>query len=314
MTESTWFMLKALFLGVVEGLTEFLPISSTAHLLLIGSWIDFSSSDDKVFEVVIQLGSILAVVWIFRERVLRLLRGSYMRDPVELAFLRNLFIAFLPAAVIGALAISYIKMLFHNPGVFVVTLIGGGLIMLWVERKPQYAKFGAQQVGVQPSASGAAALSGGPRDAAAVHPVDGAPETASSRRATAHTLEQISWKQALVVGFAQCLAMVPGTSRSGATIISGMIAGIDRRTATEFSFFLAMPTMLAATVYDLYRNASELTGAQYSAIVLGFVAAFLSALVIVRAVLRFVSRHTYRPFAWYRIGLGLIVMAWLLWA
>ncbi len=307
MTESAWFLLKALFLGLIEGLTEFIPVSSTAHLLLIGAWIDFSSSDDKVFEVVIQFGSILAVLWIFRERIFHLLRGSLAGDRVELAFMRNLIIAFLPAAVIGALAISYIKMLFHNPAVFVFTLVGGGIIMLWVERKPQYAKFGAHQLSGRPSGSGAAS---------AVSRPDGtefAPETASSQRATAHALEDISWKQALVVGFAQCLAMVPGTSRSGATIISGMIAGIDRRTATEFSFFLAMPTMLAATVYDLYRNASVLTSSQFSAIAVGFVAAFISALFVVRAVLRFVSRHTYRPFAWYRIGLGAVVAAWLLW-
>lgn len=293
MTESVWFMLKALFLGVVEGLTEFIPVSSTAHLLLIGSWIDFSSSDDKVFEVVIQFGSILAVMWIFRARLLHLFRGALARDPVELAFMRNLIIAFLPAAVIGALAIKYIKMLFHSPAVFVFTLVIGGFIMLWVERKPQYAKFGAAQQG--------GASDGG-----------STAETETSRRATAHALEDISWKQALVVGFAQCLAMVPGTSRSGATIISGMIAGIDRRTATEFSFFLAMPTMLAATVYDLYRNATVLSSTEVSGIVVGFVAAFLSALVVVRAVLRFVSKHTYRPFAWYRIALGSVVAIWLL--
>lgn len=295
MTESAWFMLKALFLGVIEGLTEFIPVSSTAHLLIIGSWLDFSSSDDKVFEVVIQFGSILAVMWIFRARLYQLFRGALKHDPVELAFLRNLLIAFLPAAVIGALAIKYIKMLFHSPAVFVFTLIVGGFIMLWVERKPQYAKFGAAQAG---------------RSEAAV-PTGGV-ETEASRRATAHALEQISWKQALVVGFAQCLAMVPGTSRSGATIISGMIAGIDRRTATEFSFFLAMPTMLAATVYDLYRNASVLDSTEISAIAVGFVAAFFSALVVVRAVLSFVSRHTYRPFAWYRIALGAVVAVWLL--
>lgn len=296
MTEATWFMLKALFLGLVEGLTEFIPVSSTAHLLLIGSWIDFSSSDDKVFEVVIQFGSILAVMWIFRERLFHLFRGALSRDPVELAFMRNLVIAFLPAAVIGALAIKYIKMLFHSPAVFVFTLVIGGFIMLWVERKPQYAKFGTRQQGVEPAQA------------------DGAPDTETSRRATAHRLEDISWRQALVVGFAQCLAMVPGTSRSGATIISGMIAGIDRRTATEFSFFLAMPTMLAATVYDLYRNAAVLSSTEVSAIAVGFVAAFFSALVVVRAVLRFVSRHTYRPFAWYRIALGAVVALWLVWS
>lgn len=282
-------MLKALFLGVIEGFTEFIPVSSTAHLLLIGSWIDFSSSDDKVFEVVIQFGSILAVMWIFRERLLHLFRGALTRDPVELAFMRNLIIAFLPAAVIGALAIKYIKMLFHSPAVFVFTLVVGGLIMLWVERKPQYAKFGQD-----PGQAGAQGV------------------TETTRRATAHSLEAITWRQALVVGFAQCLAMVPGTSRSGATIISGMLAGIDRRTATEFSFFLAMPTMLAATVYDLWRNSTALNSTELSAIAVGFVAAFLSALVVVRAVLRFVARHTYRPFAWYRIGLGIIVAIWLM--
>jgi undecaprenyl-diphosphatase len=134
----------------------------------------------------------------------------------------------------------------------------------------------------------------------------------ASQHASAHTLDQITWKQALVVGFAQCLAMVPGTSRSGATIISGMMAGIDRRAATEFSFFLAMPTMLAATVYDLYRHSSALTSLQAQGIAIGFVAAFISALVVVRAVLQFVSRHTYKPFAWYRIVLGAVVMIWLL--
>jgi undecaprenyl-diphosphatase len=288
MTDSVWFMLKALFLGLIEGFTEFIPVSSTAHLLLIGDWINFSSGSDKVFEVVIQFGSILAVMWIFRARLWQLIRGTLAGERSEVMFMRNLLIAFLPAAVIGALTIKYIKMLFHSPAVFVFTLIAGGLIMLWVERKPQFAKTTdtARQV-VQD-------------------------DSVSSQRATAHTLEQISWKQALVVGFAQCLAMVPGTSRSGATIISGMMAGIQRKTATEFSFFLAMPTMLAATVYDLYRNSGALDDTQMTAIAVGFAAAFVSALVVVRAVLRFVSRRTYRPFAWYRIALGIVVMVWLL--
>lgn len=281
-------MLKALFLGLIEGFTEFIPVSSTAHLLLIGDWINFSSGNDKVFEVVIQFGSILAVMWIFRARLWQLIRGTLSGERSEVLFMRNLLIAFLPAAVIGALTIKYIKMLFHSPAVFVFTLIAGGLVMLWVERKPQFAK--------QTDTSGDAA-----RD-----------DSVSSQRATAHALEEISWKQALVVGFAQCLAMVPGTSRSGATIISGMMAGIQRKTATEFSFFLAMPTMLAATVYDLYRNSGALDDTQLTAIVVGFLAAFVSALVVVRAVLRFVSRRTYRPFAWYRIALGIVVMVWLL--
>jgi undecaprenyl-diphosphatase len=298
MTENIWFMCKALVLGLIEGFTEFIPVSSTAHLLLIGDWINFSSSSDKVFEVVIQFGSILAVMWIFRARLWQLIRGALSGQRSELMFLRNLLIAFLPAAVIGAIMIKYIKALFHNPGVFVVTLIVGGLIMLWVERKPQYAK--------NPNGYGEG-------DGAGVSALQaaGMDDSVASQSATARSLEQITWKQSLVVGLAQCLAMVPGTSRSGATIISGMIAGIQRKTATEFSFFLAMPTMLAATVYDLYRNSSALTDTEMTAILVGFAAAFISALVVVRAVLQFVSKRTYRPFAWYRIALGVVVLLWL---
>ena len=279
------YLIKALILGIIEGFTEFIPISSTAHLLLLAEWIQFPSDENKVFEVVIQFGSILAVIWLFRARIVQLLTGVIQGDKTEQLFLRNLILAFLPAAVIGALAIQYIKMLFHSPLVFVFTLVGGGLIMLWVERKPAYAK----------------------------HAQNPSIDTATSAKATAFSMEEITWKQALVVGFAQCLAMVPGTSRSGATIIGGMLAGIQRKTATEFSFFLAMPTMLAATVYDLYKNGAALNPDQTIGIVVGFVAAFFSALFLVKAVLRFVSKHTYRPFAWYRIGLGAVVLLWLYW-
>lgn len=279
------YLIKALILGIIEGFTEFIPVSSTAHLLLLAEWIQFPSDENKVFEVVIQFGSILAVIWLFRARIVQLLTGVIQGDKTEQLFLRNLILAFLPAAVIGALAIQYIKMLFHSPLVFVFTLVGGGLIMLWVERKPAYAKHAQNQ----------------------------SIDTATSAKATAFSMEEITWKQALVVGFAQCLAMVPGTSRSGATIIGGMLAGIQRKTATEFSFFLAMPTMLAATVYDLYKNGAALNPDQTVGIVVGFVAAFFSALFLVKAVLRFVSKHTYRPFAWYRIGLGAVVLLWLYW-
>lgn len=280
MTDYYWYLLKALLLGLIEGFTEFIPVSSTAHLLLLAEWISFPSDDNKVFEVVIQFGSILAVIWLFRARIIQLITGVFTGDRSEILFMRNLILAFLPAAVVGALTIKYIKMLFHNPLVFVFTLVLGGLIMLWVERKPAYAKHGSN-------------------------------ETAVSEKATAYTMEDISWKQALVVGFSQCLAMVPGTSRSGATIVGGMLAGIQRKTATEFSFFLAMPTMLAATVYDLYKNGAALNPDQTWGIVVGFVAAFFSALFLVKAVLRFVSKRTYRPFAWYRIALGAVVLAWL---
>lgn len=301
MTESALYLFKAFFLGVIEGFTEFIPVSSTAHLLLIGEWINFDSGSSKVYEVVIQFGSILAVIWVFRQRLWQLIRGTLHGQPTEVAFTRNLIIAFLPAAVIGALTIQYIKMMFHHPGIFVVTLILGGIIMLWVERKPHMAKHGATG------------------NAAATNDVSSASSQAGGRSSQAaglgqpvtFALEDISWKQALAVGFAQCLAMIPGTSRSGATIIGAMLAGVQRKTATEFSFFLAMPTMLAATVYDIYKHGAVLTGEQTWGIVIGFIAAFFSALVLVKAVLMWVSRHTYRPFAWYRIALGLVVLAWL---
>lgn len=266
MTESTLYLMKAFLLGIVEGATEFLPISSTGHLILVGKWIDFQSTESKVFEVVIQLGAILAVVWIFRHRVWQLLSGAYRRDVVELTLMRNLLIAFMPAAIIGAIFISAIKALFFHPGVVVVTLVIGGVIMLWVER---------------------------PR--------------AIKQAPTALSLETISWKQALVVGCAQCLAMIPGTSRSGSTIIGGMLAGIERKTATEFSFFLAMPTMFAAAIYDSYKHAAELSQTDVTAIAVGFVMAFISALFVVRGLLTFLTRHTYRVFGWYRIVLGLVV-------
>ena len=274
MTEQTIYLWKAFFLGIVEGITEFLPISSTGHLILFGDWISFESNEAKVFEVVIQLGSILAVVWIFRHRLFQMVRGTLRLEPVEVAFTRNLLIAFLPSAIIGLLFIKAIKALFFHPGVVVVTLVLGGFIMLWVERK---------------------------------RPANSADAPANQ----VQTIEKITWKQALIVGCAQCLAMVPGTSRSGSTIIAGMLSGIQRKTATEFSFFLAIPTMLAAAVYDFYKHAHLLSQQDLLAIAVGFVSAFVCALVVVRAILVFVSRHTYRAFAWYRIALGLVVGAWL---
>ncbi|OWT68896.1 MULTISPECIES: undecaprenyl-diphosphate phosphatase [unclassified Achromobacter] len=280
MTENTLYLLKAAFLGIIEGLTEFIPVSSTGHLILVGDWINFQSSSGKVFEVVIQFGSILAVMWIFRARLWQLIHGTFTGVRSEMMFTRNLLVAFLPAAVIGAIFIKAIKALFYHPAVVATTLVLGGLVMLYVERRTQAATPG---------------------------PHSAADDSASEVRASAHRLEEITWKQALGVGCAQCLAMVPGVSRSGSTIIGGMIAGIQRKTATEFSFFLAMPTMLGATVYDSYKNMAILTQHDVTGIVVGFIAAFLSAMLVVRAVLRFVANHTYRVFAWYRIALGILV-------
>jgi undecaprenyl-diphosphatase len=276
-TDAALNLIKALLLGVVEGLTEFIPVSSTGHLILAGDSLHFQSGPGKVFEVVIQLGSILAVMWVERARLARLIRGALTGAAPELRFARNLLVAFLPAAAIGAIFIKAIKQLFYHPAVIAVTLAAGGLIMLAVERKTR------------------------------------AGATAADARVTARELEDITWKQALGVGLAQCVAMIPGVSRSGATIIGGMIAGIQRKTATEFSFFLARPTMLGAAAYDLARNIGALSSADLSAIAIGFAAAFFSALAVVRAVLRFIASHTYRGFAWYRIALGAAVAAWV-WA
>jgi undecaprenyl-diphosphatase len=254
---------KAFFLGIIEGLTEFLPISSTGHLILIGDWISFASNEARVFEVVIQLGAILAVCWLFRAKIVRLSHGALRGDPTARRFAAAVLLAFLPAAFIGALFIGPIKHLFFNPGVVATALIVGGLIILWVEGR------------------------------------DTVPHI--------HTTEHIGWKQAVGIGFAQCVAMIPGTSRSGATIVGGMLSGVSRQAATEFSFFLAMPTMLGAAVYDASRHYHLLNMDDIGAIAAGFVAAFISALFVVNAMIRFVARHSLRVFAWYRIALGLLI-------
>jgi len=262
MSPDLLFLIKAFFLGIIEGLTEFLPISSTGHLILIGRWIDFDSGTGKVFEVVIQLGAILAVVWIYRARIAALVAGVLARDPAALRFAGQVCLAFFPAAVIGALAIGFIKAVLFRPEVVAATLVIGGLIILWVERRP-------------------------------------APTAASGPQ-----VDRMTWGQALAVGLAQCVAMIPGTSRSGATIVGGMLAGLNRQTATEFSFFLAMPTMLGAAVYDGWRHRDMLGSHDMLAIGVGFIAAFLSAMLVVKALVRFVASHSLNVFAWYRIALG----------
>jgi undecaprenyl-diphosphatase len=256
---------KAFFLGIIEGLTEFLPISSTGHLILIGDWISFTSHEARVFEVVIQLGAILAVCWLFREKIVRLSQGALRGDPTARQFARSVLLAFLPAAIIGALFIGPIKHLFFNPEVVATTLIVGGFIILWVEGR------------------------------------NTVPHT--------HTAEQIGWKQAAGIGLAQCVAMIPGTSRSGATIVGGMLSGVSRQAATEFSFFLAIPTMLGAAVYDASRHYHLLSADDIGAIAAGFIAAFISALFVVNAMVYFVAKHSLRIFAWYRIVLGLLITA-----
>jgi undecaprenyl-diphosphatase len=261
------YLVKAAFLGIIEGMTEFLPVSSTGHLILIGDWIAFKSDDAKVFEIVIQLGAVLAVCWLYRTKLIDLIRGGINGGTAERRFAGVVILAFLPAAVLGALFISAIKALLFNPTVVAAARIAGGIIILMVER---YKGAGLTQ-----------------------------------------DTKQISWRQALSIGAAQCIAMIPGTSRSGATIVGGMLSGLSRQTATEFSFFLAMPTMLGAASYDLFRHHHLLSQNDFSAIAVGFVMAFVSALLVVTALVRFIARHSFRVFAWYRIGLGLAILLWL---
>ena len=257
-------LLKALFLGLIEGLTEFLPISSTGHLILFGHLIDFKSDSGRVFEVVIQFGAILAVCWLYRQKIIALIRGFFSGEAHARRFAINVFVAFLPAVVIGVLAVDFIKQVLFSPLVVAFALIIGGLIIFAVEAREYKPK----------------------------------------------TIEatDISLKQAIIVGFAQCVAMIPGTSRSGATIIGGMLSGLSRKAATEFSFFLAMPTMLGAATYDLFRNANVLTSDNLVNISVGFMAAFVAALLVIKALVKFVEKHSLRVFAWYRIVLGILIL------
>lgn len=256
------FLAKAFLLGLVEGITEFLPISSTGHLIVVGDLIGFFN-EGKVFEVAIQLGAILAVLFQYRQRFVSVATGL-RSEPKAQRFVLNLLVAFLPAAIMGLLFIKQIKFYFFNPVSVAGALIIGGLIILYAERRPQFVR---------------------------VHDVD-----------------DISWRDALKVGCAQVLAMIPGTSRSGATIIGGMFLGLDRKVAAEFSFFLAVPTMFAATFYDLYKHRDVLSLNDAPMFIVGFLAAFMSALLAVRVLVKFVANHTYEVFAWYRIVFGLVIL------
>lgn len=253
-------LFKALMLGVVEGLTEFLPVSSTGHLLLLERFFGFD--DDafgKTFVVLIQLGSILAILAVYFARLWRIALG-FFSDPAARRFVIGVVVAFLPAAVIGAGAHSFIKGVLFNPWVVCFTLIVGGAVLLWVDQldlKPRY-----------------------------------------------HDATGFSLPMYLGIGICQCMAMIPGVSRSGATIVSAMLFGADKRSAAEFSFFLAIPTMAGAFAYDLYKNYGEMTGHNATLVAVGFVTSFLAALVVVRTFLNYVSRHGFAPFAWWRVVVG----------
>ena len=258
---------QTVVMGVVEGLTEFLPVSSTGHLELAAHLIGFQGPPGKVFEIVIQLGAILAVCWIYRGKLIEVLLGLG-HSAAARRFALNLIIAFLPAAVLGVLFHHIIKDVLLNPHVVAVSLLVGGIAILLIERMR-------------------------------LKPV---------RR----SVDEFRWPLALQIGMCQVLAMIPGVSRAGATIMGAMLLGVERKAATEFSFFLAIPTMLGATVYDSYKNASSFAGSNFAVIALGFVIAFLVAMVVVRWLIGYVSTNDFRPFGWYRIAVGLIAGVWLL--
>lgn len=257
-------LIKAAVMGVVEGLTEFLPVSSTGHLILAGSLMNFIGEKSKVFEIVIQTGAIFAVILVYAQRIRDTVVGLGS-DQRARRFTLNVLIAFLPAVVLGLLFAKVIKEHLFNPWVVAATFILGGFAILWAERRT-----------VEPRI---------------------------------HTVDEMGPLDALKVGLMQCLALIPGTSRSGSTIIGGMLMGLSRQAATDFSFFLAIPTLIGAGVYSLYKDRASLSMADAPLFGVGLLLSFLAAWVCVRWLLRYVATHNFVPFAWYRIVFGLVVLA-----
>lgn len=259
-----WTAVQALILGIVEGLTEFLPISSTGHQIIVADLLDFGGERAMAFNIIIQLGANLAVVWEFRRKIFDVVTGLPTQRNAQ-RFTVNLLIAFLPAVVLGVIFADLIHEYLFNPITVAAALVVGGVIMLWAERRQHE-----------------------------VH---------------ASSVDEINWKDALKVGFAQCLAMIPGTSRSGATIIGGLLFGLSRKTATEFSFFLAMPTMVGAAVYSGYKYRHLFQPDDLPVFAVGFITSFIFAMIAVKGLLKFIANHSYAAFAWYRIVFGLLILA-----
>jgi len=256
----------AILLGIVEGLTEFVPVSSTGHLLLGNALLGFEGPPGHTFEIAVQLGAILAILWVYRAKLLGVALGL-ASEPADRRFARNVILAFIPALVLGFTLHGFIKGVLFNPWVVSVALVAGGVAILWIERNVPLARI--------------------------------------------HEVDQIGPLMAFKIGACQVVAMIPGVSRAGATIMGALLMGVDRKTATEFSFFLAIPTMLGATVYDLYKNRHLLGAEDFNIIAVGFVTAFVAALLVVRTVVGFVARHGFAPFAWYRIALGSVALVLL---
>ena len=260
-------LLVAAILGVVEGLTEFLPVSSTGHLIVAGSLLGYTGEKAKLFEIVIQAGAILAVCWEYRVKLFAVAAGIF-RDRGAQRFVLNLFVAFLPAAILGLAFGSAIKAKLFAPAPVAAAFIVGAIVIFWVERR----------------------------------------QRRNPREARIDKIDDMRWPDALKIGIAQAFALIPGTSRSGATIIGGMLFGLSRTAATEFSFFLAIPTLFAATGYEFVRNRHLLAAGDLSMVGVGFVTAFVSAFFVVRGLLRYVAHHDFVPFAWYRIAFGLVIL------
>jgi len=259
-------ILKALIMGIVEGATEFLPISSTGHLIIAGDLLNFLTKEKRdVFEIVIQLGAILAVVWQYREKFTQV--TTSLNEPKSQQFVLNLFIAFLPLAILGLAFHHQIKELLFNPKSVAIALIVGGFFILWIEKQ-------------------------------------------NIAKVTVNDVDDMNWKHALKVGFAQAIALIPGTSRAGSTIIGGMLFGLSRTVATEFSFFLAVPVMFAATAYDLLKSRDLLSSDDLMIFLAGFVTAFIAALIVIKVLIRYVQNHDFTVFAWYRIIFGAMVLAY----
>jgi undecaprenyl-diphosphatase len=257
---------SAVIMGLVEGITEFLPISSTGHLIIMDEVLNFQGPPGKTFEICIQLGAIMAVCWLFRQKIWHVIR-HLPHDRESQLFTLNLIVAFLPAGVIGLAFHHFITAHLFNVWVVATTMFAGGFAIIAIEKWKPAARISS--------------------------------------------LESITPRTAFLVGLCQCLAMIPGVSRSGATIMGALVFGVERKTAAEFSFFLAIPTMFAATLFDLYKNRADLTADGFTQIAIGFVVAFISGLLVVKWFMTYISRHGFLPFAFYRIIAGGILFATL---
>lgn len=260
-------LLTVVLLGIVEGLTEFIPVSSTGHLVLAGALLGFKDGSGGAFDIVIQLGAILAVIALYWRRFLDVAIGLFGWKQGPVAFTRNILLGFLPSAAIGALAYKAIKAMLETPAIVAWALILGGIAILAIERM--------------------------------------------AKTVTTGSVEAMNWKTALGIGFIQCLSMIPGVSRSGATIMGALVLGVERKTAAEFSFFVAVPTMMGASTLALYKEGAALAAADISNIAIGFVISFVVAALVIKGFMAIVTRYGFAPFAWYRIAAGIIALIWL---